>query len=83
MLPNTVGRRGPHRSLPIIRSYWDEEMEKAVATADIVRKIVFSEHETRALQHTWIQSVAKTRVKGFRYTCRDTGPVSSRSRGIL
>jgi hypothetical protein len=28
-----------------IRSDWDEEMEKAVATADIVRKIVFSEDE--------------------------------------
>jgi hypothetical protein len=38
-----------------IRSDWDEEMEKAVATADIVRKIVFSEHENPALQDTWIQ----------------------------
>jgi hypothetical protein len=40
-------------------------MEKAVATADIVRNIVFSEHENPALQDTWIQSIAKTHVKGF------------------
>ena len=66
-----------------IRSDWDEEMEKAVATADIVQKIVFSEHEDPALQDTWIQSVAKTRVKGFGNACQDTGPASSRSRGIL
>jgi hypothetical protein len=44
---------------------------------------LFRNTKFRALQHTWIQSIAETRVKGFRHARQDTGPASSRSRGIL